>query len=83
MAEIEMNKALSSPRNVFGHPDRVLAEQSLSPSQKREILLRWQAEAIHMQESDAEGFSGGERSLVDDIGRALARLDRENTGGPI
>jgi hypothetical protein len=46
MDEVDLNRALSSPKNVFGHPDKVLAEETLSPSQKREILLRWQAEAV-------------------------------------
>ena len=55
-------------------PEAILADDSLTRSRKLDILLQWQAEAIHMQESDAEGFDGGERSHLDDINRILEKI---------
>ena len=70
----KFERALASPENVYGHPGDVLGDTGLNNAQKREILLRWEAEAIHMQESDAEGFTGGERSHLDEIMTALRNL---------
>lgn len=47
MEEMDFHRAMSNPAGVFGTPDRVVENKSLTASQKREILLRWQAEAIH------------------------------------
>jgi hypothetical protein len=71
---LNINKAIANPSGVFGHPDKVVECDALTDSQKRDILLRWRAEAIHMQESEAEGFGGGERSRIDDIICAIEKL---------
>ena len=76
MKEMNINKAMSNPATVFGEPGNVLKSDTLTKSQKREVLLHWQAEAIHLQESDAEGFNGGERSRLDDIIRAIETLSK-------
>jgi hypothetical protein len=65
---------LSSPERFFPNPEKLLDDDRLSREQKREVLERWEAQAIHMQESDGEGFGGGERSHLDDIKRALDQL---------
>lgn len=52
----------------------VLTDKNLSREEKIEILQRWKAEAIHMQESSAEGFDGGEPSHLDEVARALHEL---------
>lgn len=52
----------------------VLADERLSREEQLEILQRWKAEAIHMQESTAEGFGGGERSHLDEVAKALHEL---------
>jgi hypothetical protein len=74
MTTVDINKAMANPVGIFGHPENVLKNESLTKSQKREVLLRWKAEAVHMQESDAEGFGGGERSRIDEITQAIGKL---------
>jgi len=70
-------EALGNPQAVYERPGDVLRDTSLNHAQKRKVLLSWEAEAIHMQESDAEGFSGGEHSHLDDIVCALERLAQD------
>lgn len=53
----------------------VLEDEGLSREQQLEILQIWKAEAIHMQESTAEGFDGGERSRLDEVAKALHELE--------
>lgn len=76
--EKRFNEAVGNPRRVYGCPSDVLADEALSIAQKQELLREWESEAIHLQESDAEGFGGGERSQLDEIVSALAKLTQES-----
>lgn len=67
-------KALRTPSEVYDSPHAVIRDDSLDDAKKREILEHWEAEAVELQESEAEGFSGGERSLLADIKKALQEL---------
>lgn len=68
--------ALKSAPSVYGRPENVLQDETLTHEQKREVLLSWEADAIHLQESAAEGFAGGERSELDEVMQALAALEK-------
>jgi hypothetical protein len=68
------HEALRNPRQVYGRPDAVLEDNSLSSDQKRQILKSWEADAIRLQDSEAEGFAGGERGHLDEVKRALDSL---------
>ena len=70
----DFQKALSDPKKHFGTPSTVLEDTSLSTEQKRQILERWETDAIHLQDSETEGFGGGERSQLDEIEKALKAL---------
>ena len=63
------------PQANYEVPQMVLADERLSHEQKLAILKQWKAEAIHMQESTAEGFGGGERSHLDEVAKALQELE--------
>jgi hypothetical protein len=67
-------EALRTPSEVYERPEAVLRDESLDDAQKLEILSHWEAEAVELQESEGEGMAGGEKSLLDDINRALAEL---------
>lgn len=73
--QTRFEEAITRPRGVYGEPSDVLADDALTGSQKREVLERWKAEAIHLQESTAEGFGGGEQSHLDDVVDALSSLN--------
>ena len=71
---MDYNEALKNPKSVFPSPAAVLEENSLSKDQKREILKSWETDAIRLQASEDEGFSGGERSELDKVEKALESL---------
>ncbi len=70
--ENKYQQAMLNPTSVYDHPRDVLKDASLEPRQKLAVLTNWEAEATHLQESTAEGFSGGEDSLLAEI-KAAAR----------
>ncbi len=76
MTDNRYENALLDPQAAYGCPDDVLADDSLTNERKREVLERWRAEAVHLQESEAEGFLGGENSMLDQIAAALRNLDK-------
>ena len=67
-------QALRTPSEVYARPADVLRDETLNHDQKQEVLTHWEAEAIQLQESEAEGFGGGERSLLSEIKRAISQL---------
>jgi hypothetical protein len=69
-------EALRTPSEVYERPAAVVLDESLDDSQKLEILSHWEAEAVQLQESEGEGFDGGEKSLLSEIKRAIADLKR-------
>jgi hypothetical protein len=71
-------RALRTPSEVYGRPGAVLRDESLDDNQKLEVLTHWEAEAIQLQESEGEGLGGGERSLLSEIKRTLAELQRDS-----
>jgi len=60
--------------HTYAQPEEVVADNRLSQETKRSILEDWKNQAIHMQESDAEGFGGGEGSRLDEIEECLKAL---------
>lgn len=63
-----------NPKAHYGNPQKVVEDGELSFEEKVNVLKQWEAEAVHMQESSAEGFDGGERSQLDDAIKALHAL---------
>ncbi|MEX2125780.1 MAG: hypothetical protein WD795_17965 [Woeseia sp.] len=66
--------ALRMPSDVYARPAAVVQDETLDDSQKLEVLSHWEAEAIQLQESEGEGFDGGERSLLAEIKCAISEL---------
>lgn len=71
---VDYHQALKNPKLIFPQPDAVLQEKSLSREEKRDILKSWEADAIRLQTSENEGFSGGEQSELDAVEEALEVL---------
>lgn len=67
-------EALRTPSEIYRHPGAVIKDNALNDKQKLEILKHWEAEAVELQQSEAEGFDGGERSLLAEIKRAMLEL---------
>lgn len=67
-------EALRVPSEVYRHPGAVARDNALSDRQKLEVLEHWEAEAVQLQDSESEGLSGGERSLLPEIKRAMREI---------
>lgn len=67
-------QAVRDPALVYGSPAEVLKDASLSAKERRRVLESWEADAIRLQASEAEGFMGGERSRLDQVEAALKQL---------
>lgn len=67
-------EALVNPTGVYDDPHAVVEDASLDLQQKRKVLKNWEAETIHLEESEAEGRVDGENSLLADIKDALTEL---------
>ena len=72
--QTNLQEAINNPLQVFGSPESVLRDDSLTKDQKRQVLESWEADAIRLQDSEAEGFAGGERSQLDAVMDALESL---------
>ncbi|MGH8194124.1 MAG: hypothetical protein ACREQ8_06970 [Woeseiaceae bacterium] len=72
--ESRYQDALRTPSEVYRHPGAVVKDSGLNDRQKLEVLRHWEAEAVQLQESEAEGMGGGERSLLAEIKRAMREV---------
>lgn len=67
---------VGNPQASYGDPQEVLDDDELSREEKIKVLESWRAEEVHMQESTAEGFAGGEPSHLDEVIKALHAIER-------
>lgn len=68
------DQAKSNPSAQYESPENVLTDSELTQEEKVGVLIAWRDEAVHLQESTAEGMGGGERSQIEEIVRALNYL---------
>lgn len=71
-----LKEVLGNPQASYADPQEVLDDGELSRDEKIEVLQSWKAEAVHIQESAAEGFGGGEPSDLDKVIEALHSAER-------
>ncbi len=62
----DYDRALLVPSSVFDRPMDIVATDSMTSSQKLEVLKRWEAEARDLEVADSEAMSGGEASRLGD-----------------
>lgn len=65
---------LQDPNAYYEIPKDVLGDRRLSDQDKIKVLQQWKYDAIHMQTSEAENMSGGERSSLDQILECLRKI---------
>ncbi|MEZ5850938.1 MAG: class I SAM-dependent methyltransferase [Hyphomicrobiaceae bacterium] len=84
MTPQQLERALQDPAAVFSSPESVLAETTLSRSQKVEILMRWEYDAAEQAVALEEGMPGREtgmqRRVLLALGQLGARIDTERIG---
>lgn len=73
MTDVDLEKAMNDPANVFATPEAVADHAGLSDAQKAEILRRWEYDAAEMAVAGEEGMPVVDGDLLH---RLLACLDR-------
>jgi hypothetical protein len=77
-------KAILHPGSVYNHPRDVVADQTISISEKRAILASWASDPAAVASNPAFRELPGSRRLVtiDDVLEALSALDPHPKGPP-
>lgn len=75
-AEPRPAKLPTPDRSRFSCPREVVESQSLSPEQKRDILLQWLEDEKALCVADDEGMHGDRPSQIDALYRALRTLPK-------
>jgi ABC-type iron transport system FetAB ATPase subunit len=70
----DYDRALLSPTSVFDRPMDVVATDSMTATQKLDVLKRWESEARQLEIAVAENMSGGEASKLSDVRAAIDLL---------
>jgi len=75
----DYDQALLTPQKIFDLPMEVVDTDSLTAKQKLKVLKRWEADAHDLEVATDESMSGGERSRLGEVRRAIHELcEREN-----
>lgn len=81
---VDFDKAVADPESVFGEPERVLREPSLTRDQKIEILRRWEynvsEEAVALEEGMPGEENGRLRRILLALGELAGPIDVDRTG---
>jgi hypothetical protein len=71
----DYDKALRDPSAVYQFPREVLADETLTHEQKREILLRWKQDAQQLEIAEEENMAGeGAPIMLSRVNRCLDLL---------
>ncbi len=74
MSEVDLERALNDPADVFENPDAVVRHTTLSREQKIQILNNWQLDASRLEASEGEGMGGEDAPMLHRVRLALAAL---------
>lgn len=70
-------EAKISPSTVFDDPKAVVQASELTPKEKSDVLVQWEADAKALQIATDEGMSGGQRPRLDEVKNAQTLLGRQ------
>ena len=74
MSEIDLERALNDPADLFESPDAVVHHPTLTREQKIQILNNWQLDASRLEGSEGEGMIGEDPPMLRRVRLALAAL---------
>jgi hypothetical protein len=77
MSEINLERALNDPADVFENPDAVVRHPVLTREQKVQILNNWQLDASRLEASEGEGMRGETAPMLHRVRIALAALMKQ------
>ena len=75
MSEIDLERALSDPADLFETPDAVVRHPTLTREQKIRILNSWHLDASRLECSEGEGMRGEDAPMLHRVRVALAALE--------
>ena len=75
-SDLDRDGMLQHPRSFFAEPKDVVAHPRLSREDKLAILREWELDARRLLASEAEGFCGGEESMLGRVEDAITRVQR-------
>ena len=70
----DYDQALLTPEKVFTLPMEVVDTESLTTEQKLKVLKRWETDAHGLEVAAEESMTGGERSRLGEVRRAIHEL---------
>ena len=70
----DYDKALLTPAQIFEYPMLVVETDSLTTDQKLNVLKRWENDARDLEVATEESMSGGEKSRLGEVRRAIHKL---------
>ena len=79
MSEIDLQRALNDPADVFEDPDAVVHHPALTREQKIQVLNNWQLDASRLVESEGEGMMGEGAPMLHRVRVALATLMQQQS----
>ena len=74
MSDIDLERALNDPADLFESPDAVVHHPARTREQKIQILNNWQLDASRLEASEGEGMRGEDAPMLHRVRRALAAL---------
>jgi hypothetical protein len=74
MSEVNLERALNDPADLFESPDAVVRHPTLTREQKIQILNNWQLDASRLEASEGEGMGGEDAPMLHRVRIALAAL---------
>ncbi len=74
MDEKRLAKAILDPPSIFDMPEDVLTDESLTTSQRIEILRRWEYDACEVSVAEDEGMPARNGEVLKQILQALHML---------
>jgi hypothetical protein len=77
MSEIDLERALNDPADLFGSPDEVVHHSTLTREQKIQILRNWKLDASRLEGSEGEGMRGEDAPMLHRVSRALALMEEQ------
>jgi hypothetical protein len=72
MSEIDLERALNDPADLFENPDAVVQHPALTREQKVRILNNWQLDASRLEGSEGEGMRSEDAPMLHRVRMALA-----------
>ena len=70
----DYDKALLTPEKIFNLPMEVVDTESLTTEQKLKVLKQWETDAHGLEVAAEESMTGGERSRLGEVRRAIHEL---------